>query len=272
MWASASELILMSLALANLFNQEKKAKEKAQAVAVRLLRQSKSILERKVSMRTLELEKEQIRTKKLLHNILPVEVAMQLSETGCAHSARHDLVSILFTDFVGFTDAVSTMPPDRLVIDLNEIFAAFDDITDACGVEKIKTIGDAYMAAAGLPKPCEDHAQRCVRAALLMVDYLNQRNDAASIKWGMRIGIHSGPVVSGVVGKRKFAFDIWGETVNIASLMESAGENGRINVSAYTCELIQTEFECQYRGRLNARDMRTMEMYFVVQPLNDGMY
>ena len=157
------------------------------------------------------------------------------------------------------------MPADRMVAELNEIFGAFDDICDELGVEKIKTIGDAYMAAAGLPKPCADHAQRCVRAGLRMLDYLEQRNRTSAFKWSLRVGVHSGPVVTGVVGKRKYAFDVWGDTVNVASRMESAGEAGRVNVSAYTYDLIRTEFECEYRGKVDAKGKGQIDMYFVTR-------
>ena len=263
MWASTFEFIVMSMALAYRFNQEIKAKMQAQTELVETLQRSESELEAKVTQRTLELEQEQNRTKDLLHNILPVELAAELSATGSARPARHESATILFTDFSGFTQAVSTMPADRMVAELNEIFAAFDDITDACGVEKIKTIGDAYMAAAGLPKPCADHAQRCVRAGLRMIDYVEQRNKIAPFKWAIRVGVHSGPVVAGVVGKRKYAFDIWGDTVNVASRMESAGAAGRVNVSAYTFDLIQHEFSCEYRGKVDAKGKGEIDMYFV---------
>jgi class 3 adenylate cyclase len=206
---------------------------------------------------------EQERSEKLLLNILPAELAQELSATGSARPARHESVTILFTDFSGFTQAASSMPAERMVAELNEIFAAFDDITDACGVEKIKTIGDAYMAAAGLPKPCADHAQRCVRAGLDMINYLDNRNRTAAFKWSLRVGVHSGPVVAGVVGKRKYAFDIWGDTVNVASRMESSGEIGRVNVSAYTFDLIRAEFDCTYRGKVDAKGKGQIDMYFV---------
>jgi len=206
---------------------------------------------------------EQERAERLLLNILPAELAQELSATGSARPARHEAVTILFTDFSGFTQAASSMPAERMVAELNEIFAAFDDITDACGVEKIKTIGDAYMAAAGLPKPCADHAQRCVRAGLDMINYLDNRNRTAAFKWALRVGVHSGPVVAGVVGKRKYAFDIWGDTVNVASRMESSGEIGRVNVSAYTFDLIRAEFDCTYRGKVDAKGKGQIDMYFV---------
>lgn len=205
------------------------------------------------------------RSERLLLNILPAALAKELAETGVARSARHDSVTILFTDFSGFTQVASAMPADRMVAELNEIFCAFDDICDELGVEKIKTIGDAYMAAAGLPKPCTDHAERCVRGGLRMLDYLEQRNRTAAFKWSLRVGIHSGPVVTGVVGKRKYAFDVWGDTVNIASRMESAGEAGRVNVSAYTYDLIRAEFDCEYRGKVDAKGKGQIDMYFVLR-------
>ncbi len=262
-FASAFELILMSLALADRFNQEKKAKALAQTIKADVLRKSEQELETKVTQRTQELQQEQNRNRKLLHNIMPIDIAIELSETGSAQPALHESVTILFTDFKDFTQITSIMPPDQIVAELGDIFTAFDDITDACGVEKIKTIGDVYMAVAGLPKPCKDHAQRCVRAGLRMIEYLQQRNEKSAVKWSIRVGIHSGPVVAGVVGKRKFAFDIWGDTVNVAARVESAGDIGQVNISAYTCDLIQREFECEYRGKFEAKGKGAIDMYFV---------
>lgn len=266
MWASALELVLAALALADRFNQERRAAAHAQAALVEGLQASERELERKVEQRTRELQHEQHRTRELLHNILPLEIADELSTTGRARPARHESVTVLFTDFHGFTQAASSMPADRMVAELNEIFAAFDDICDELGVEKIKTIGDAYMAAAGLPKPCTDHAHRCVRAGLRMADHLAERNRTATFKWAIRVGVHSGPVVAGVVGKRKYAFDIWGDTVNMASRMESAAEAGRVNVSAYTFDLIRDSFDAEYRGKVDAKGKGLVDMYHVTGP------
>ena len=205
----------------------------------------------------------QARNMALLHNMLPTEIAQELALHGRARPVRHESVTILFTDFSDFTQAASTMPPDRMVAELNDIFAAFDTITDECGIEKIKTIGDAYMAAAGVPTPCADHAQRCVQAGLRMVSYLAQRNLTSAFKWSLRVGIHTGPVVAGVVGTKKFAFDIWGDTVNIASRMESAGAVGRVNISAYTYDLVRSSFACEYRGKVSAKGKGEVDMYFV---------
>ena len=266
MWASACEFVLMSLVLADKFVQERRERELAQAALVEGLQRSERELAGKVRERTDELEQEQLRTTQLLHNILPVNVADELRRTGTARPQRHESVTILFSDFSGFTQAVSTMPAHRMVAELDEIFGAFDRVADECGVEKIKTIGDAYMAVAGL-EGGDDHAERCVRMALLMIDYVRERNERAAFKWELRVGAHSGPVVSGVVGHSKYAFDIWGDSVNIAARMESSGEVGRANISAYTFDLVRERFQCTYRGKVDAKGKGAVDMYFVDAPI-----
>lgn len=266
MMASGLEMLLMCLVLADRINQARIEKARAHAEKLALLQQSERELEGQVAERTKELSQEQLRTRELLHNILPAELVEELSNTGMARAARHESVTVLFTDFSDFTQVASTMPAERMVTELNEVFAAFDDICDEEGVEKIKTIGDAYMAAAGLPKPCADHAQRCVRAGIRMVAFVEERNADSAFKWRLRVGTHSGAVIAGVVGKRKYAFDIWGDTVNIASRMESSGEPGRVNVSAYTYDLIRRDFDCEYRGRVDAKGKGEVDMYFVKFP------
>ena len=221
-------------------------------------------LERKVVERTSELAQERERSDLLLRNMLPATIADELKLHGKSAPRRHEEVSILFTDFAGFTQTVSTIPPQRMVEELNEIFLGFDNIVDQLGLEKIKTIGDAYLAAAGVPNALADHAILCVRAGLGMQQWIANRNLTSSIKWDLRIGVHSGPVVAGVVGSKKFAYDNWGDTVNIASRMESSGEVGRVNISAYTYDLVRSQFDCVYRGKIEAKGKGAIDMYYVI--------
>ena len=261
------EWIVMAYALADRFRQMGLEREKAQADLVSGLQQSEAELERKVVERTQELSSEKERSQALLNNILPLSIAQELQATGSTRPQRHEQATVLFTDFSGFTQAAAAMPADRMVAELNAVFAAFDDLCDEEGVEKIKTIGDAYMAVAGVPAEVDDHAQRSVRLALKMVAYVEARNAQSSFKWALRVGLHSGPVVSGVVGKRKYAFDVWGDTVNIAARMEAASEPGRVNVSAFTWDLVRGEFEGEYRGKLQAKGKGEVDMYFVTRGL-----
>jgi class 3 adenylate cyclase len=154
------------------------------------------------------------------------------------------------------------------VQELNEIFRGFDDIVADHRLEKIKTIGDAYMAASGLPVSAKDHAIQCVRAGLALARFIEERNRTAAMKWGLRVGVHSGTVVAGVVGKHKYAYDVWGDTVNIASRLESAGEVNRVNISAYTFDLVQDRFECEYRGKIIAKGKGELDMYFVIREID----
>lgn len=223
-------------------------------------------LEVEVADRTRELRLEKENASNLLHNILPIEVADELIAKGATQPQRYDDVSILFTDFRGFTDIVGSLPARKVIEELNDIFQHFDDIIDACGIEKIKTIGDSYLIAGGLPKVLPDHAERCVDVALRMFAYLDERNRTSALKWNMRAGIHSGAVIAGVVGKRKFTYDVWGDTVNVASRMERASEAGRINVSAYTYDLVKSRFQAEYRGKLEVKGKGSIDMYFIVPP------
>jgi len=207
------------------------------------------------------IEKERARSDDLLLNILPASVAEELKSKGYADTRYYEQVTVLFTDFQGFTEISSTLSPQQLVKELDECFRAFDKIVERHGLEKIKTIGDAYMCASGLPEESADHAQRAIRAAQEMQEWLYQSSNRA-LKLA-RIGIHSGPVIAGVVGARKFAYDIWGETVNIAARMESQSEPGQINISQTTFELIKDDFPATYRGKLPAKGIGEMEMHFV---------
>lgn len=203
----------------------------------------------------------------LILNILPGEVAQELQKTGVATPRYYENVSVLFTDFREFTTIAEGLSAQELVAELNECFVAFDDIIEHFGLEKIKTIGDAYMCAAGIPTPSEDHAFKAVSAALAIQQYISENNrvrkQRGAVLWELRIGIHSGPVVAGVVGRKKFAYDIWGNTVNVAARLETSGEVGRVNISSATYRLVKDSFKCKYRGKIQAKNMGEVEMYFV---------
>lgn len=206
---------------------------------------------------------EQKKSDNLLHNILPANIVKDLKESGKTIPKRHNHVTILFTDFQGFTELVASMSPIQLVNELNDIFGRFDEIMEETKVEKIETIGDAYMAACGLQEEVTNHAHNCIVAAQNMLKYLEQRNRTNDIKWHMRVGIHSGTIVAGVVGKKKFAYDLFGDTINTASRIESAGEAGKINISETTYQLVKNDFHCKPRGKIFAKGKGELDMYFV---------
>ncbi|MBP7156596.1 MAG: hypothetical protein KBA60_11340 [Flavobacteriales bacterium] len=209
------------------------------------------------------------RSDELLLNILPEEVAEELKAKGHADAKHFDQVTILFTDFKGFTEASERLTPQELVEELNTCFKAFDGIITARGIEKIKTIGDAYMCAGGLPVPSSSTPAGVVHAALEMQAFMiarkTERDAQGKPAFEMRVGIHTGPVVAGIVGVKKFAYDIWGDTVNTASRMESSGEVGQVNISEATYELVKKEIGLTFtpRGRIQAKGKGEMEMYFV---------
>ena len=243
-------------------------------VRERQLRLRNQILERKVKERTAEvvaqskeIEGQKGRIEDLLLNILPKEISEELKDKGKATARRHEKVTVLFTDMKGFTQAAEKMTPEELVNELDECFIRFDEIVGHYGIEKIKTIGDSYMCAAGVPTSDPFHAHKCILAALevrdLMDDWRREREAQGKTPWILRIGVHSGPVVAGVVGKRKFAYDIWGDTVNTASRMESSGAPGEVNISGATYELIRDRFECESRGQVAAKNKGAIDMYFV---------
>jgi len=194
---------------------------------------------------------------------LPAEVAEELKEKGSAKAKLYSNVSVLFTDFVDFTQIAEELSPDQLVAELNECFSAFDRIITRHGLEKIKTVGDAYIAVSGLPAENARHAHDVVSAALEIRDFMQSRKQANADAFGIRLGIHSGPLVAGIVGVKKFAYDIWGDTVNTAARMEQHSEAGKINISAATHALLSDEFVCSFRGELEAKHKGKLGMYFV---------
>ena len=210
------------------------------------------------------LSKEKKRSEDLLLNILPTEVADELKDKGAADAKYFDNVTVLFTDFVNFTKASERMSPQKLIDELHFCFKAFDEIIDKYNIEKIKTIGDSYLAVSGLPVTDPMHAENITRAAIEINKFvLNRRQQMGDGTFEVRIGIHSGSVVAGIVGVKKFSYDIWGDTVNTAARMEQNSEAGKINISQTTYELVKDKFTCTYRGEIEAKNKGLMKMYFV---------
>lgn len=209
---------------------------------------------------------EKDRSDRLLLNILPEQTARELKEFGRVKSQRFESVTVLFADFKDFTVHSEYLDPETLVESVDFYFSRFDEITEKYGLEKIKTVGDCYMCAGGLPNPSRDHANSIILAALEMTEFVkdakkNQKED--EVRFEIRIGINTGPVVAGVVGSKKFAYDIWGDAVNIASRMETSSEAGRINISENTYRLVKYHFECEFRGEVEVKNKGTLKMYFV---------
>jgi adenylate cyclase len=218
--------------------------------------------------RTKELEEEKIKSEKLLNNIFPSEIINELKEKGVISPREYKSVTLLFTDFEGFTKIAEKVPPNKLIIELNDIFKNFDEIIDKYKLEKLKTIGDAYMVGGGFPKESTDHAVRVISAAIEMLQYIEERNRNSEFIWNMRVGAHSGNVIAGVVGKNKFTYDVWGDTVNIASRMERSSEPGKINISSSTYNFIKHCFLCQPNGRLEIAGNGEVGMFYVVEKNN----
>jgi class 3 adenylate cyclase len=204
-----------------------------------------------------------------LLNILPSEIALELKEKGSAEARKFDKVSILFTDFKEFTQTSEKLSATELVSKINYCFKGFDEIMEKYGIEKIKTIGDAYMAAGGLPVLTEESVKNTVMAGLEMQDFISKRKQElesdGEIAFEMRVGIHTGPVVAGIVGVKKFQYDLWGDTVNTASRMETNGKVAMVNISGDTYEIIKNDplFAFESRGKIEVKGKGEIDMYFV---------
>jgi len=212
------------------------------------------------------IEIERRRSDDLLMNILPEETALELKQNGKVQAKKFESVTVLFTDFESFTQFAENLPPEKLVESIDYYFSKFDAIIEKYDLEKIKTSGDSYMCAGGLPFETADHPQKVIMAALEILDFVSQSfvdNVHSQTRFKIRIGINTGPVVAGVVGTKKFAYDIWGDTVNIASRMETNSIPGKINISENTYHHIKNSFDCDYRGEIEVKNRGIMKMYFV---------
>ncbi len=250
--------------------EEIKAKHKKLKLLTRFLGKANTKLEvqsEEINNQKIEIENEKQKTDNLLFNILPYEMATQLKTKGEATPRNYKLVSVLFTDFKSFSKNSMKLEPNDLVNMLDSYFRKYDEIIESNHLEKIKTIGDAYMCAGGLPLRNKSNPINAVLAGLQIQDYMNTHNDQMILEnkqpWELRVGIHTGPVIAGVIGVKKFAYDIWGKTVNIASRMESAGHVGMVNVSGVTYGHIKDYFDCIYRGKIEAKNIGKIDMYFV---------
>jgi ligand-binding sensor domain-containing protein/class 3 adenylate cyclase len=236
-------------------------------------------LETMIQLRTSELidekkklEKQKERSDELLLNILPSEVAEELKLTGHCQAKTFSMVTVMFTDFKDFSSISEKISAELLVDEINHCFSEFDKIIQKYKVEKIKTVGDAYLCASGLPVLNYTHAKEIVNAAIEIRDYMlfrkREKEEKGEVSFELRIGIHTGPVVAGIVGVKKFQYDIWGDTVNIASRMESSGEAGKVNISEKTYELVKDLFHCTYRGKIHAKHKGEIDMYFVERSIS----
>ena len=212
--------------------------------------------------------REHERSESLLLNILPREIVPVLKSGRQTIADHYETCSILFCDIVGSTPIFASMAPEEVVDWLNEAFSMFDRLVEKYGLEKIRTIGDNYMIASGVPTPRVDHATAIAALALDIVQGLEQLPDRDGKRLAFRLGINSGPIVAGIIGKMKFQYDLWGDTVNIASRMESHGEVGKVHISAATYDLIKDDFECEPRGSVPIKGKKTMETWFLVGPKN----
>jgi class 3 adenylate cyclase len=209
------------------------------------------------------IQREKAKSDRLLLNILPEKVANDLKEGGTTVPETYDSVTIFFSDLCSFTDLASKLEAKYIIDELNQLFSTFDEIIEKHHGERIKTIGDAYMAVCGLPEPDPNHAVNLVSAALEIRDYMKERRKLSPVKWQIRIGIHSGSVVAGVVGVKKYIYDVFGDTVNTASRMESSSEPMKINISEATYNLVKDNFKCTERESAEIKGKGEMKMYFV---------
>jgi adenylate cyclase len=213
-----------------------------------------------------ELNRKNILSDSLLLNILPEYVARELKEFGQVVPRHYSLATVLFADLVGFSRISKSLNPKEVIHELTKLFTGFDEILQRNNMEKIKTIGDGYMAAGGIPIPNDSNPTDAVRAGLMMIEFVKDamlaNKSTGKPLWEVRVGIHTGELIAGVIGKNKFAYDIWGDTVNAASRMESLGKPGRVNISGITYQFVKGQFKCTPGGKVEAKNMGKMDLYF----------
>ncbi len=295
---ATAQNIFLAFAIANKLNILRKENDQRKMEVIQQLEENKKLqtkvnreLEQKVQERTTELnltnkelqrtnlelnstlklvKEERQKSDDLLLNILPEATAVELKEKGVATPRYYDLVTVLFADFVGFSRVASFLSPEEIIRYLNRYFVAFDQILERHNVEKIKTIGDAYMCAGGIPIANTTNPVDTLKVALEMqafaIKFKAEGMPGLKGDWDLRVGLHSGELVAGVIGNKKFAYDIWGDTVNIASRLERACEPGKVNISEQTYQLIKDQYPCTYRGEIEIKNIGKIGMYFVENP------
>lgn len=233
------------------------------------VKQNHELVETQIQLRKInqQLDHSLGEADRLLRNILPATVAEELKKDGSTLPISYKFVTVMFTDFVNFTQIAENMGAEELVSELDKCFSYFDQVCDNYRLEKLKTIGDSYMCAGGIPTPNRTNAVDAVLAALEIQAFMKQMGELKQMAgepfWHLRLGINSGPLVAGVIGEKKFTYDVWGDTVNVASRMESSGENERVNISRNTYEMVKDFFDCEYRGKVEAKNKGQVDMFFV---------
>ena len=233
------------------------------------VKQNHELVETQIQLRKINQRLDQSlgESDRLLRNILPEEVASELKKEGKVQPVTYDSVTVLFTDFMNFTQIAQEMSAEKLVAELDKCFSYFDQVCQNYNLEKLKTIGDSYMCAGGIPRSNNTHPVDAVLGALEIQSFMRQLRElkqmAGEPYWRLRLGINTGPLVAGVIGEKKFAYDVWGDTVNVASRMEAYGEIERVNISRETYKQVQDFFECEFRGAQDVKNKGTVEMFFV---------
>jgi class 3 adenylate cyclase len=266
-FGSLWEVTFLTIAVIDKIYVLRKEKSIVEKEKLELIESQNRVLEEKVKERTSQLETEKKKSDDLLLNILPADIADEIKTSGKSRAKTYSMVTVMFTDFKSFTEISQSVSAELLVSEIDYCFSAFDVIVQKYNLEKIKTVGDAYLCAGGLPNLSFTHGLDAVNAAIEIRDFMlsrkREKQSRGEIPFEIRIGLHTGSVVAGVVGVKKFAYDIWGDTVNLAARMEQNSEPGKINISGTTYNLVKDSFSCEYRGKIHAKNKGEVDMYFI---------